>query len=459
MTDIPKRYDPKSVEAKWQKIWDEEGIYTFDPKDPRPVYSIDTPPPTVSGSLHIGHVFSYTHTEIQARFWRMKGFNVFYPMGFDDNGLPSERLTEKELGIRSTDLSRPEFVEKCHSVVMKYEEEFELLWRRLGMSIDWSLVYTTIEESTRRISQRSFLELAKQNRVYRKTDPVMWCPECRTAIAQAEVDDRPMESNFSDIVFTPESGEPLIIATTRPELLPSCVAVFIHPEDKARNHLVGKKVKTPVFDIWVPVLQDDRVDREKGTGAVMCCTFGDRQDIDWWKAHGLDLHISLTPEGRMNERAGEFEGQPIKAARKAILERIHAEGHLKSRERIIHDVNVHERCDTALEFLSTPQWFVRPEILRCALPGLVLPGLQRDQICRAGGPSGGSPGRQSILPLLLRSPGLQARRGCHGYLGNIESDAPHQLSLERGKGEADLPHGTPATSTRDHSDMALLHHG
>lgn len=356
---LEKKYNAKEVEKRWQIFWEKEGIYRFDWNSKRPVYSIDTPPPTISGSLHMGHIFSYIQTEIQARFSRMRGYNVFYPMGYDDNGIPSERLTERVLKIKATDIPRDEFIEKCYNICKEYEKEYETLWMKMGLSIDWSTIYTTIEERSRRISQRSFLELLKNKRIYYKEEPVMWCPTCGTAIAQAEMKEKKFKSNFNDLVFILDNGKSLIIATTRPELLPSCVAIFVHPDDRRYKDIIGKKAKVPVFEQMVPVHEDAAVDREKGTGVVMCCTFGDRQDIEWWKRHSLPLKISITENGKMNETAGEFKGLSIEEARRAIIEKAHALGLIKDKRAIDHDVNTHERCHTPVEFLSKPQWFLK----------------------------------------------------------------------------------------------------
>ena len=356
---MDKKYKHAEIEEKWEQFWDEHGLHAFDRHSDRPVYSIDTPPPTVSGSLHIGHVFSYTHTEIQARFQRMRGFNVFYPMGFDDNGLPSERLTEKELDIKGADLPRAEFRQKCHDTVEKYEDEFRRLWTRMGMSIDWSLTYRTIDDRARRIAQRSFLDLYHKGRAYRAEEPVLWCIQCQTAIAQAELDNDNVDSVFNDVVFTLDDGSPLIISTTRPELLPACVAIFVHPDDPRHTGLVGRSAKTPLFDLSVPIMADEHVDKEKGTGVVMCCTYGDRQDIDWWRARQLDTRIAINPNGTLNELGGEFAGMHVRKARKAIIEKLKEAGLITAQKSIAHDVNTHERCGTELEFTITRQWHVR----------------------------------------------------------------------------------------------------
>jgi len=355
---MEKKYDHAAAEEKWEEFWQEQKLFAFDRNSDRPVYSVDTPPPTVSGALHIGHVFSYTHTDIQVRFWRMCGYNVFYPMGFDDNGLPSERLTEKELGIKGAETPRRDFREKCLHVVTKYEEEFQRLWSRMGISVDWSLTYRTIDDLCCRIAQRSFLDLYRKGRVYRRREPVIWCTECGTAIAQAELEAKELESVFSDVVFTVD-GKPLVIATTRPELLPACVAVFVHPNDARHRALIGRKAKTPAFDIEVPIMADDRVDMEKGTGVVMCCTFGDRQDVEWWRDGDLNTRIAIDEDGRMNDLAGEFVGLHILDARKRITEKLRQEGLIRSERPILHEVNTHERCGTEQQFLILEQWFVR----------------------------------------------------------------------------------------------------
>ncbi|MGC9367441.1 MAG: valine--tRNA ligase [bacterium] len=360
---LEKKYDSKSIESKWKQYWIDNKIFKFDPRKPGKIYSVDTPPPTVSGSLHIGHIFSYTHTDIQVRYFRMKGFNVYYPMGFDDNGLPSEILTEKDLKIKATDLPRNEFVEKCYQTCKKYEQMYQNLWEIIALSVDWDEVYTTIQESSRRISQRSFIHLLKQQRIYYQQAPVMWCPKCQTAIAQAEIEEKMFNSKFNDLIFELPNRDPLVIATTRPELLASCVAVFIHPEDNRYEHLINKSagltLKVPVFGQEVPLITDPAVDKEKGTGVVMCCTFGDRQDIEWWQKHELPLKISIDERGRMNDLARGFEGLIVEKARKEILAKADEMGLVKKSEDISHQVNTHERCGTPVEFLSKKQWFLK----------------------------------------------------------------------------------------------------
>ena len=320
MAALPKRYNPKTEEPRIQAFWQEQGVYHFDvDDDTRPVYSIDTPPPTVSGHLHLGHVYSYSHPDFVARFWRMNGYNVFYPMGYDDNGLPTERLVEKWEGIRAVDVGREAFIERCLAVSEQAEQDYQALWQRLGLSIDWRYTYRTIDADSRRASQLSFLDLYRKGLAYRKEAPAIWCPECQTAIAQAELNDLDRESTFYTLAFTLEDGGVLEIATTRPELLPACVAIFVHPDDARFAKLVGQQARVPYFDQWVPVLTDPGADPEKGTGAVMCCTFGDAADVAWWYTHSLPLRVALDRAGRMTELAGAFAGLPSREARRQIV--------------------------------------------------------------------------------------------------------------------------------------------
>ncbi len=353
-----RQYDPKEAEPRWQKAWQDHGVYRFDPASAAPVYSIDTPPPTVSGAIHIGHVFSYTQAEAIARFHRMRGRNVFYPFGFDDNGLPTERFVEKELGVKGKDLPREEFVARCLEMTKKTEERFKSLWTRLGFSVDWNREYSTIGRTAQRVSQRSFLDLLKKGRIERRETPALWCPECQTSVAQAEEDDKEGEAILSEVPFALVGGGEIVVATTRPELLSSCVAVFVHPEDPRAAALAGKKAVTPLFGREVPVLADEAVKRDKGTGAVMCCTFGDSTDIAWWRAHRLPFVASIGRDGRMTEAAGAYAGLHLKKARARALEDLAARNLLRGQKKAQHVVNVHERCGTPIEFVLAPQWFV-----------------------------------------------------------------------------------------------------
>src|SRR5215469_3441353 len=290
---LPRRYEPGAAEPQLQETWQTSKTYHFSRSSSHPVYSIDTPPATVSGRLHLGHAHSFTQTDFFARFWRMNGYDVFYPMGFDDNGLPTDRYVEKLLGITAGQIGRRAYIEKCLEVSEEKEKEYRALWQRLGLSVDWNHSYRTIDDLSRRTSQVSFLDLYHKDLAYRREAPTIWCPECQTALAQAELNDLERASDFVTLAFQQENGLVLPIATTRPELLPACVAVFVHPNDSRYQELVGQRVRVPLLESEVPVLADVRADPEKGTGAVMCCTFGDVTDVEWWYRYNLPLKIIL----------------------------------------------------------------------------------------------------------------------------------------------------------------------
>ena len=354
---LDKKYEPKEKEAKWLKYWEDNNIYEFK-QDDRDVYSIDTPPPTVSGKIHIGHIFSYSQTEMLARYKRLRGYNIFYPFGFDDNGLPSEKLVEKEHGIKAQDISREEFNKLCYQTTDKYEKEFRDLFTRLGVSTDWNLVYKTVSPSTIKISQLSFLDLINKNKVYRSKSPALWCNECMTTIAQAELETKSLESTFNYIKFKTLDNEEFIIATTRPELLPAIVAVFVNPNDKKNQHLIGKEVIVPIVNVAVPILADEKVDQEKGSGIVMCCTFGDQTDIEWWKKYKLPLKHILTLDGKIKEDVPKYGNLKIKEARKQIIEDLDKEGYILEIKSINHEVQTHERCSKEVEYSIMNQWFI-----------------------------------------------------------------------------------------------------
>lgn len=359
--EIPKKYDFKAAEAKWQNIWKERGVFSFDPGAEGEIFSIDTPPPTVSGKLHIGHVFSYTQTDIIARYQRMNGMNVLYPFGFDDNGLPTEMLTERDHGVKGESLSREEFTKLCLETSWKYSELFKSLFESLGFSVAWEIAYRTISESSRRISQRSFLDLLGKGKVYRREMPTLWCTRCKTSFAQAEIEDRNKAGIFYYLNFSIPGGGFLPIATTRPELLGSCVAIFVHPENPKFASFIGGQALVPIFGQMVPVIGDIKADPEKGTGVVMCCTFGDTTDIQWWREHNLPLCISFNDDGTMSPAAGSFAGLTRVEARKSIVERLNSEGLIFRQEDIPAEtrfVNTHERCGNEVEYLVKNQWFV-----------------------------------------------------------------------------------------------------
>ncbi len=351
--------DFHEVEEKWQKYWDKEKIYKFDSKSKKPFYTIDTPPPTVSGVMHMGHAFAFSQQDFIARYKKMRGFEVFHPFGFDNNGLATALMVEKKLGVRQKDYSREKFIALVLKHTKEQEDQMEAGFKSIGLSVDWSLLYRTIDDLARKTAQFSFLDLYSQERLYRKDAPTMWCPKCETAVAQAELEDLEIESTFNDIVFKTEEGKDVIIATTRPELLPACVAVFVNPSDKRYKELVGKKLKVPLFDLNVPVMEDPRADPEKGTGIVMCCTFGDQTDMEWYYAHNLPLRMALTTDGRLNELGEKYKGLKIKEARKQIIEELEKEGLLTGQKPITHPVNVHERCKTEMEILPSKQWFLK----------------------------------------------------------------------------------------------------
>lgn len=366
---LANRYDPPTAEAQIQAWWQEQGVYAFAPQDPAPVYAIDTPPATVSGNLHLGHMYSYTQTDFQARFWRMNGHNVFYPMGYDDNGLPTGRYVFKLTGLRPDDIGWKAFAQKCKELATQVEQEYEAIWRRLGLSVDWRYTYRTIDEQTQRISQFSFLELYEKGLIYRTQAPAIWCPECGTAIAQAELNDLNRVSTFYTLAFQLEDGQTLPIATTRPELLPACVAVFVHPDDERFAGLAGRQVIVPHFGRRVPILQDKEADPTKGTGAVMCCTFGDVTDVAWWRTYNLPLIEGLDPAGRLAEAAGELSGLSVAEGRQRIVQILKEQGQILEQKEIEQSVRVHERCDTPVEYIVTGQWFLRvlefkPELLQ-----------------------------------------------------------------------------------------------
>jgi valyl-tRNA synthetase len=356
---LPKRYQPKETEPRLHAIWEAAGVHQYSAGDDRPVYSIDTPPPTVSGMLHLGHTYSYTHTDVFARFHRMRGENVYYPMGYDDNGLPTERLVEHMSGTSAIEIGRQAFIEKCLQISQEFEKDYQILWQSLGLSIDWRYTYRTIDECSRRTSQRSFIDLYKSGHVYRQEAPTIWCPECQTGIAQTDVDDLERQSELVTLKFRLENGDNLPIATTRPELLPACVAVFVHPDDKRYTDIIGQQVIVPAFDQKVTVLQDSAVDPDKGTGAVMCCTFGDTVDKQWWYTHQLDHVEAIDRQGRMTQAAGEFSGFSVIDARRAFKTRLDQDGLILDRQHTSQVVPVHERCDSPVEFIMSQQWFIR----------------------------------------------------------------------------------------------------
>lgn len=355
---LDKKYNAKEKEEKWLNYWKDNKIYEFKP-DNREVYSIDTPPPTVNGKIHMGHIFSYSQTEMIARYKRLCGYNVFYPFGFDDNGLPSERLVEKEQGKKAHEIGREEFSKLCYETTDKYEAEFQELFSKMGVSTDWNIHYKTVSPSTIKISQRSFLDLIDKGYCYHKESPTLWCNECLTSIAQAELETKTIKTTFNYIKFkTKETQEEFIIATTRPELLPAIVSVFVNPNDEKNKHLIGKTACIPIINVEVPIMADEKVDACKGTGVVMCCTFGDQTDIEWWKKYNLPLKYIFTNNGRIIDSVPNYGGMKIKEARKQIVEDLQVGGFIVKIEELEHEVGIHERCGKEVEYSVMKQWFI-----------------------------------------------------------------------------------------------------
>ncbi|WP_313344683.1 valine--tRNA ligase [Sedimentibacter sp.] len=354
---MQKNYDFKQAEKEMQNFWEENSIYDFDFKSQKEIYSIDTPPPTVSGSLHIGHIFSYTQAEMIARFKRMQGYNVFYPFGFDDNGLPTERLVEKDEGIVARNLPRSEFIKRCVTTSAKYEKEFKDLWQSLGFSVDWSLQYETINPIVQRISQKSFIRLLKDGKAYMKESPVLWCTECQTSIAQAELETIEKDTDFNYIKFK-VGEEELTVATTRPELLYGCVCLFVNPEDDRYKRYIGKNAAVPLYGYEIPVLADDKADISKGTGVVMCATFGDSTDAEWYEFYKLPYRKVILPDGTIDEGVPLIGGMKVLAARRHIMDLLSGRGLLLESKSIKHTVAVHERCGKEIEILPSKQWYI-----------------------------------------------------------------------------------------------------
>lgn len=346
----------KEMEAQILKYWQEKEIFKFNPSYKKKLFSIDTPPPTLSGKMHIGHAFSYAQQDFIARFKRMSGYEVFYPFGTDDNGLPTERLVEKLKNVKSKSLSRQEFINLCIKTLKEITPEFVQDWKNLGISCDFALYYSTIDYNARKISQSSFIELYKKGEIYKDSFPTIYCPECQTPVAQAELEDKSLPSQFTTIKFKADS-KTLPIATTRPEILPACVAVFINPKDKRYNSLIGKKAITPLFNHEVPILADPSADMEKGTGVLMVCSYGDKYDVDAINRFKLQPKIVLNTDGTLS--TPPYKNLKIKEAREKILQDLKEKNLIIEQKQIEHSVNTHDKCGTEIEFLPIQQWFIK----------------------------------------------------------------------------------------------------
>ncbi len=379
MKPFPQKYDPQTTESELRARWKQDTAFQWDPSLPPELdYVIDTPPPTVSGTLHVGHVYSYTQADIMARYFRMSGRNVLYPIGWDDNGLPTERLVEKVKKVRGGTMPRGEFIDLCREVIPEYHEQYRNLFGRLALSVDWSREYQTISDESRAISQLSFVDLFRKGLIERRLEPVIWDPADRTAIAQAEMDEIEREGLLNYIPFHLEDGTPVEIATTRPELIGGCAALMIHPDHPRAGELVGKQAISPLYGVPVDIIADDTVDPEKGTGIVMCCTFGDVTDIQWWKTHSLALRIVIDEGGRMIEAPGiggdgwptvdpescaaimeRMNGLKVAKAREEMLEALKEQGLVLKQDKTNQIIPVAERSKAPLEIIVTPQWFIR----------------------------------------------------------------------------------------------------
>ena len=406
---VPDKPALEGLETKWAAVWEDEGVYRFPGAagGRQGVYSIDTPPPTASGSLHIGHVFSYTHTDLLARYRRMQGDRVFYPMGWDDNGLPTERRVQNYYGVRcdpslpydavfsppeqgaaksvraadQVPISRRNFIELCERLTIEDERQFEAVWRMLGLSVDWTQTYRTIGDEARALSQLAFLHNLQRGEAYQAEAPSLWDITFRTAVAQAELEDREQPGAYHTVAFHNEAGS-VPIDTTRPELLPSCVALVAHPDDERYAALFGTTVRSPVFDVEVPVVAHHLAQPDKGTGIAMICTFGDLTDVIWWRELRLPTRTVIGFDGRFAAEAPEaitseagrtayadLAGKTVFSARAAMVDALRASGDLLADPRpITHPVKFFEKGDRPLEIVSTRQWYVtngaRDEVLR-----------------------------------------------------------------------------------------------
>lgn len=355
--EFEKHYNGSVIEKEIQKYWADNEVYKFKRDPLKKIFSIDTPPPTVNGKLHIGHIFSYTQAEMIARYRRMQGFNVYYPFGFDDNGLPSERLVERENNIKAGDVPRSVFCEKCIETTQIYEQEFKSMWQSLGFSCDWDLCYSTVSKESQKISQKAFIDLAKKGNAYLKESPVLWCTECQTSIAQAELETKEIDTYFNYIPFIVD-GTPITIATTRPELLYGVVCVFVNPNDERYKNLIGKNAIVPLYNFEVPVIADEKVQLDKGTGVVMCATFGDTTDTEWYEQYNLPYKKVILSNGKIAEDVPYIAGMSVTQARREIVRLLDENNLLLKSEKINHMVAVHERCGTPVEILPSKQWYI-----------------------------------------------------------------------------------------------------
>jgi len=357
MSEISKEYDFKQVEERWAGSWD-ESVYYFDWNSSAPQYIIDTPPPYPTGNFHIGNALNWCYIDFVARYKRMRGYNVMFPQGWDCHGLPTEVKVEEIHGITKNEVPREEFRRLCEELTAQNIAKMRVTMRRLGFSNDWSNEYVTMMPEYYSKTQRSFVQMFDKGMIYREDHPVNWCPRCGTAIAFAEVEYDSRTTTLNYLRFGSDLGD-LEIATSRPELLAACVAVAVHPEDEKNRKYIGTEVRVPVFDYPVPVIADEVVDPAFGTGVVMICTFGDKQDVRWWVEHDLPLRQAIDREGKMTEVAGRFARMKISECKDAIIEEMRSEGTIYREEPLDQNVGLCWRCKTAIEILSERQWFVK----------------------------------------------------------------------------------------------------
>ena len=536
---VPDKPTLEGLEVRWAAAWEESGTYRFEGATRRDeVFSIDTPPPTVSGSLHMGSVFGYVQTDAIARYRRMRGWKLFYPMGWDDNGLPTERRVQTYFGVACDPslpydpgftpsaepskvplgVSRPNFIELCHQLTSRDEQAFEELWRRVGLSVDWQRTYATIDDRSRRTSQRMFLRNLARGEAYSAVAPTLWDVDYQTAVAQAEMEDREQAGAYHRLRF-----DDIEIETTRPELVAACVALVAHPDDARYAARVGTTVRTPLFGVEVPVVAHRLADPEKGTGIAMICTFGDVTDVVWWRELDLPTRSIVTRSGRIAEMPPPgvpdsdawraIAGRTVKQAQRAMVELLRASGDLVGEPRpITHPVKFYERGDRPLEIVTSRQWFIRNGGRDDALRGAMLErateigwhphymkvryddwvnGLNGDWLVSRQrffgvpipvwyplGADGEADHTHPIVPDEASlpvdpttdvPPGYAARparhagrvRGRprhHGHVGHLVGDAPDRVRMGRRPPSFrhHVPHGPTSAGARDHPHLALL---
>ncbi|UCC57952.1 MAG: valine--tRNA ligase [Candidatus Bathyarchaeum sp.] len=364
MKSFPKKFNLLEIEKKWQQKWEEMGIYRFDRKDKtRPVFTIDTPPPYPSGNFHMGNVLNWTYIDALARYKRMSGLNVLFPQGWDCHGLPTEVQAEEAYNIKKTDLPPAEFIKLCKQFVSKYIGVMKEAIIRLGCSIDWTTEYRTMDPDYWKRTQLSFILLHKKGLIYKGTHPISWCTSCETAIADAEVEHETKEGILHYIKFKLEDNNHLLIATTRPELLPACVTVAVNPDDQRYQKYIGKDVWVPIANRKVKIIPDRLVDPDFGTGVVMICTYGDRADVKAVTEHKLSPIILINDKGKMNKNAGKYAGLTTQEAKKAVIADLEKDSLLENTEKLHQEVGTCWRCKNPIEILEHEQWFMKTRIL------------------------------------------------------------------------------------------------